>query len=135
MEATTADNIDCTKCHTRTMERHRFPTDPCRSCHSPDMSTLTLKDGNIIPIKRSTLLCAQCHKEIYQAWKEEKHGLISNDCAECHNPHFKQQQAVSGPTSTLLSTVLQALIATGIIIGLSLTATLAVIIKRETARL
>ena len=91
-------NIDCTDCHSRVMERHQFPNYPCTSCHSQDMSTITLKNGQIIPLEESGPLCTQCHNDIHNAWKEGKHGMADCECIECHDPHFENKKS---PLSTL----------------------------------
>jgi hypothetical protein len=85
--------IDCRVCHSIVMERHQFPTSICNSCHSSDMTTLTLKGGKMIPIEESDPLCAQCHKEIFQTWIEGKHGISYFKCVECHDPHSKDKIA------------------------------------------
>jgi len=89
-------SIDCRGCHPIEMERHRFPTSICNSCHSSDMRTLTLKDGKIIPIEESDPLCGQCHKEVFQTWIEGKHGVSYFKCVECHVPHSKDKIARAG---------------------------------------
>lgn len=91
-----AQSIDCRGCHPIDMERHRFPTSICSSCHSSDMRTLTMKDGKILPIEESNPLCAQCHKEAFQTWTEGKHGITYFKCVECHNPHSKDKIARAG---------------------------------------
>lgn len=114
-------NIDCTDCHSRLMERHQFPNYPCTSCHSQDMSTITLKNGSMIPLEEFGPLCAQCHNDIHDAWKEGKHGIIEFKCIECHDPHFEDKKS---PLATLkalsFSSGLQTISVTGAFIGILL---------------
>ena len=120
-------NIDCTDCHSRVMERHQFPNYPCTSCHSQDMSTFTLRTGSIIPLEESSSLCAQCHNDVHNAWKEGKHGITEFKCIECHDPHFETKKSpISTLKSSSFSSVLQMISATGAFIGILL-AVLAVI--------
>jgi len=122
VKATDADNADCTDCHIKIMERHKFPAASCTTCHSADMSALTLGDGKKIPIEQSSDLCGQCHKDIYQAWKDGKHGAAGTSCVECHDPHSRNQPlVVSSSYPSLLIVTLQALMAIGALIGASLT--------------
>lgn len=120
-------NIECSDCHYRVMERHQFPTYPCISCHSQDMSTIKLRNGEIIPLEESSPLCAQCHNEIHNAWIEGNHGISEFKCVVCHDPHFETKKS---PIPTLqassFSPVLKAITATGGFIGI-LFAVLAII--------
>jgi formate-dependent nitrite reductase cytochrome c552 subunit len=113
-------SIDCTGCHSMTMERHRFPTSPCKSCHSSDMATLTLRDGTVIHIEESDPLCAQCHKEIFQAWIEGKHGAVDSKCAACHNPHSEDRVSPKIEASSLFSLLLQIAAVSGTFIAVIL---------------
>lgn len=131
VDASEPDNGDCTRCHAMSMERHRFPTSPCTTCHSPDMSTLTLKNGKVIPIQQSPALCAQCHGEFYQAWKDGKHGIVTINCTGCHDPHFINKPQTIPLVTIPLTSMLQILVAGGTIIGLSLATLMAATKLRE----
>ena len=116
-----SENIECSDCHPRVMERHQFPTYPCTSCHSQDMSTITLRNGKIIPLEESTSLCAQCHNTIHDAWMEGKHGRTEFKCIECHDPHFEiKKSATSTLKAASFSPFLQMITAIGGIIGMFL---------------
>lgn len=131
VDASDPENVDCIKCHTRNMQRHMFPSAACTTCHSPDMSTLTLKNGIAIPIEQSVPLCAQCHKEIYQAWREGKHGISSVNCAECHNPHLKTSPAVPSENPLQLKLITLMLAAVGMFLSASLATVLVTLKLRE----
>ena len=116
-----SENIECSDCHSRVMERHRFPTDPCTSCHSQDMSTITLRNDKIVPLEESTSLCAQCHNNIHNDWIEGKHGRIELKCIECHDPHFEiTKSAASTLKAVSFSPFLQIITTAGGFIGILL---------------
>jgi hypothetical protein len=113
------ENIKCSDCHARVMERHQFPTNPCTSCHSQDMSTITLKNGSTIPLEESGPLCAQCHNDIYNAWIEGKHGISEFKCVECHDPHFKtKKSSILTLQTSSFSPVLQVITDAGGFVGI-----------------
>lgn len=118
--ASEIDDISCVDCHDRTMEVHRFPIDACKTCHSPDMSTLVLKNETIILIEDSNYLCAQCHDDIYQAWDLGAHAIEGSKCVECHDPHSDYSQFVIYSSISSIALSLQILFFVGAIIGLSL---------------
>lgn len=124
-------NLECSDCHSRVIERHRFPNNPCTSCHSQDMSTITLRNGKIIPLEESTSLCAQCHNTIYDSWMEGKHGRIEFKCVECHDPHFEVTKSF---TSTLkaasFSQFFQIITAAGGVIGILLAVLATIKVKK-----
>jgi len=131
VDASDSDNVDCTKCHTRNMQRHMFPSAACTTCHSPDMTTLTLKNGTAIPIEQSAPLCAQCHKDIYQAWREGKHGIPAVNCAKCHNPHLKASPNVPSENPLQLKLITLMLATVGMFLGVSLATVLVTLKLRE----
>lgn len=131
VKASDPDNVDCTRCHPMSMDRHRFPTSPCTTCHSPDMSTLTLKNGKVIPLEQSPTLCAQCHAEFYQAWKDGKHGIVTINCTGCHDPHFINKPQTIPLVTIPLTSILQILVAGGTVTGLSLVTLVAATKLRE----
>ena len=120
VHASDPDITDCAGCHHFSMERHRFPTSACTTCHSPDMSTLTLKDGKVIPIQQDPTLCAQCHGQLYQAWRGGKHGIATINCTGCHDPHFINNPQTLPLIAFPLTFLLQMLVAGGTVIGISL---------------
>ncbi|MGB6680585.1 MAG: hypothetical protein WBF08_04590 [Candidatus Bathyarchaeia archaeon] len=123
-------NIDCTDCHSRLMERHQFPNYPCTSCHNQDMSTISLRTGSIIPLEESGPLCAQCHNDIHNAWKEGKHGITELKCVECHDPHSENKKfSISTLKASSFSSVLQMISASGAFIGILLAVLAAIKIK------
>ena len=111
-------NIECSDCHAKVMERHQFPTHPCTSCHSQDMSTITLKNGSIIPLEKSGSLCAQCHNDIHNAWIEGKYGISEFECVECHDPHFETKKFSILTLQSSFSVVLQVITTSGGFIGI-----------------
>jgi hypothetical protein len=116
--AAETNDISCTDCHDKTMETHRFPIDTCTTCHSPDMSNLSLKSGVEIPIEYSDPLCVECHSDIFQVWLVGGHGLKGANCVECHNPHAESLQfAMASETSTSFTLILQILATLGTIFG------------------
>ena len=116
--AAETSDISCTDCHDKNMETHWFPRDTCTTCHSPDMSNLSLKSGIKIPIEYSDPLCVECHSDIFQAWIAGGHGLEGVNCVECHNPHAESLQfAMTSKTSTSFTLILQILATLGAIVG------------------
>ncbi len=99
--------LDCISCHARTLKFHDklgSGNKACRVCHdSNDMGMLRLADGTPVSLSDSTRVCAQCHQERYDAWKEGTHGIPAwkegvpaipgtekAKCADCHDPHQPQ---------------------------------------------
>ncbi|WP_455276934.1 cytochrome c3 family protein [[Eubacterium] cellulosolvens] len=118
-------DISCTDCHDKTMETHRFRLNTCTTCHSPDMSNLSLKSGIIIPIEYSDPLCVECHTDIFEAWMAGGHGLEGTNCVECHDPHIESLQfTMASKTSTSFSLTLKILATLGVVVGLVLVALL-----------
>jgi formate-dependent nitrite reductase cytochrome c552 subunit len=95
------------------------------------MSTLTLKNGTAIPIEQSAPLCAQCHKDIYQAWRDGKHGILAVNCAKCHNPHLKASPTVTSENPSQLKLITLMLSAVGMSLGASLATVLVTLKLRE----
>jgi len=123
--AAETSDISCTDCHNKKMETHRFPINTCTTCHSPDMSNLSLKSGIKIPIEYSDPLCVECHSDIFQAWMAGGHGLEGANCVECHNPHTESLQfTMASKISTSFSLILQILATLGAIVGFVLAALL-----------
>ena len=118
------EDLDCTDCHSIEMKRHRFPVRPCKTCHSNDMTTLTMNDG-IIPLDESDPHCGQCHQMEYKAWLAGGHYIPDYECVACHNAHSEDETT---PTIWALSSftwLFQALA----IIGAFITAALAALLS------
>ncbi len=89
---------DCLSCHGRELQSHDklgSGNKACWVCHdATDMNMLRLADGTILSRSDSGQLCAQCHQERYQAWKEGTHGIPGTvatvNCTACHDPHKPQ---------------------------------------------
>ena len=110
-------SLDCTDCHSIAMQRHRFPTSPCKSCHSSDMATLTLRDGKVIPIEESDPLCAECHTEVFQAWIGGQHGTADFKCVACHDSHSEDKMLPRVEASSSISWILKIIAVAGLFIG------------------
>ena len=89
---------DCLSCHTKTLKGHdKLGTgnNACWVCHDDtDMKMLRLVNETLLTRSESPQLCAQCHQERYQAWKEGIHGppgtVAAVSCSSCHDPHQPQ---------------------------------------------
>lgn len=84
---------DCTECHDVELQTHDVwgtGTDNCLTCHEPlYMTRLHLLNGTQLAISDSSILCSQCHNEIYYEWDMGIHaGQSGNEkkCVDCHNP-------------------------------------------------
>jgi 5-methylcytosine-specific restriction endonuclease McrA len=88
------DELDCTTCHDRPLDKHDVLGEgagACLSCHG-DIHELKLElvNGETYANDDAVPLCAQCHNERYSAWAEGTHGAHDNPqaaCTECHDPH------------------------------------------------
>lgn len=87
---------DCIACHKaiRLEEHDRLGvgTSACLVCHDR-RAMLRFVNGTTSPLEASSELCAQCHGERYNAWKEATHGVPGQPgvkCTECHSPHAPQ---------------------------------------------
>jgi cytochrome c7-like protein len=85
----------------------------CFNCHSTtNMEMLLTRDGRLLKIEQSTLLCANCHGPTYRDWEVGVHGRMSGfwnrsagavtrqDCVSCHDPHnpeFPSRKPAPGP--------------------------------------
>jgi hypothetical protein len=86
-------DLTCLGCHDYDMETHTImgtDDENCLICHDEIyMSRLHLLNGTDVPIDDATLICAQCHENIYYEWQT---GLHSNafetgeTCTDCHSP-------------------------------------------------
>ncbi len=83
----------CLSCHEINMDAHNIfgtESENCVMCHDEIyMTRLHLLNGTDVPITDSTLICAQCHNNIFYEWQT---GLHSNAldtgkiCTDCHSP-------------------------------------------------
>ena len=97
-------SLDCLSCHTRVLVGHDklgSGSQACWVCHdSTNIGTLRLFDGTQLPLSGSPQVCGQCHTQRYQAWNEERHGILplgvdgagllvmgKGRCIVCHDPH------------------------------------------------
>lgn len=85
----------------------------CFNCHNQtNMEALLTRDGRVLKIEQSTLLCANCHGPTYRDWEVGVHGRVSGywdrtlgavtkqDCVSCHDPHnpeFPSRKPAPGP--------------------------------------
>jgi len=86
-------NPDCSSCHDVSLDAHDVwgaTTDNCMTCHdSVFMTMLHLLNGTDVAISESSVLCAQCHNDVYYEWSLGIHAN-SHDanqvCTDCHAP-------------------------------------------------
>jgi hypothetical protein len=119
------EDIDCTDCHSIEMKRHIFPVKPCKTCHSNDMTTLTMNNGKIIPLDESDPHCGQCHQQAYEAWLAGGHYTADFECVACHNTHSEDNTTKAIWAVSSLTWLFQTLA----IAGAFLTAALAAILS------
>jgi len=85
---------DCSSCHDVTLDAHNgwgATTDNCMICHdSESITMLHLLDGSDITTSDYSILCEQCHDDIYSEWELGIHANnpeLNKVCIDCHNPH------------------------------------------------
>jgi hypothetical protein len=92
--------------------RHRNET--CFNCHArSDLERLETRDGKLLKLEESTLLCGSCHGTTLRDWEIGLHGRTSGywdrtlgpisrqDCTSCHDPHapgFTSIRPAPGPS-------------------------------------
>jgi hypothetical protein len=86
-------NPTCLGCHDVEMEKHDIwgiESENCVMCHDEVyMTRLHLLNGTDVVISDSSLICAQCHNEIYYELKMGIHSNtheIDKTCTDCHSP-------------------------------------------------
>ncbi len=112
----------CTDCHSHLLPARDEPVerafhreiklrhgmnDRCRNCHDVgSRNRLVLHGGQLVSYAESPLLCAKCHGPTYRDWQRGAHGRTNGywdasrgevrrlQCAECHNPHDPQADAM-----------------------------------------
>ena len=101
--------LDCLSCHTRVLKGHDKlgeGSKACWVCHdSTKIGILRLLNGTQLPLSGSPQVCGQCHTKSYQAWNEERHGVLplgvdgagvlvtgKGKCIVCHDPHQPQME-------------------------------------------
>ena len=90
----TPEQLDCTTCHDRPLEKHDVLGEKayaCLSCHGEIHGLgLELVNGTVYAPDDPVALCAQCHNERYTGWAQGTHGTAEDPeakCTECHDPH------------------------------------------------
>lgn len=84
---------DCSSCHDVSLDAHTVwgaTNDNCMTCHDDVfMTMLHLLNGTDVAISESSVLCAQCHNDVYYEWSLGIHA-DSHDanlvCIDCHAP-------------------------------------------------
>ncbi len=87
--------------------------DNCFNCHDEaNREMLRTRDGRMLKLEESTMLCASCHGPTYRDWESGIHGrtsgfwkrdlgpIVRKDCADCHDPHapaFPSVKTAPGP--------------------------------------
>ena len=72
----------------------------CYNCHNEqDLTTLQVRDGNVVKFDNIPALCGSCHGPTLRDWEAGAHGRTGGFwnrtlgeperlvCANCHNPH------------------------------------------------
>lgn len=99
------------------IQGHGEPRRWCLDCHDAgNRDSLRLLNADTVNFNESYLLCAQCHGNIFRAWKAGIHGKRTGMwdgpkryvlCTSCHNPHsprfkpLKPEAAPLRPEETL----------------------------------
>ncbi len=84
---------DCESCHDVVLEAHDVwgaESDNCITCHDAVyMTMLHLLNGTELAISESSVLCKQCHNEVYYEWEMGIHAdphEREKECTDCHSP-------------------------------------------------
>jgi hypothetical protein len=84
---------DCMSCHEVLLEAHDVwgaESDNCVICHDEvHMTMLHLFNGTDLAMSDSSVLCKQCHNDIYYEWNMGIHAdphIKENECIDCHAP-------------------------------------------------
>lgn len=83
----------CLQCHdemdaSEAKSTHQvFLEGKCDSCHDPHSS-----DNEMNLLQAGSALCFECHEEKVKTIRENEfeHDPVTEDCLECHNPHFSK---------------------------------------------
>jgi len=95
---------DCSSCHDVTLDAHTVwgtTNDNCMTCHDDVfMTMLHLLNGTDVAISESSVLCAQCHNDVYYEWSVGIHAdshdasLVCTDCHEPMNPYIMMNKTL-----------------------------------------
>lgn len=106
---------DCGSCHDVTLDAHTVwgtTNDNCMTCHDDVfMTMLHLLTGEDVAISDSSVLCAQCHNNVYYEWSVGIHAnshdatLVCIDCHEPMNPYIMMNKTL--PPVTPVSGVIE----------------------------
>jgi uncharacterized CHY-type Zn-finger protein len=84
---------NCTSCHEVNLEAHNVwaaDYDNCLTCHdSIYMTMLHLLNGTELAMSESSILCKQCHNDMYYEWEMGIHAeahASEKGCPDCHYP-------------------------------------------------
>ncbi len=84
---------DCLNCHDVDLGAHDIwgaEEDNCLTCHDPlYMTMLHLFNGTDVAMSESSILCQQCHNDIYYEWDMGIHAdphERDKECTDCHSP-------------------------------------------------
>ncbi len=87
-------SLDCNTCHNVSLSKHNVlgvNASSCLSCHGEIHGLrLRLINGTVYPLDEPVPLCAECHNERFQWWRQGTHGALReafSPCTDCHNPH------------------------------------------------
>jgi hypothetical protein len=86
-------NPDCSQCHDVSLDAHTVwgATDEnCLTCHDHVfMTMLHLLNGTDVAMSDSSILCQQCHNDVYYEWSLGIHANsheVNQVCTDCHYP-------------------------------------------------
>ena len=84
---------DCESCHEVILEAHDVwgaNSENCLTCHDAVyMTMLHLYNGTDVALSESSVLCKQCHNDIYYEWEMGIHAdphMKDKECTDCHSP-------------------------------------------------
>jgi hypothetical protein len=87
-----APTPDCTECHEVDLNTHDAwgsGAENCLTCHDAlYMTRLHLLNGTQLAISESSILCKQCHNDVYYEWELGIHSGQDGQeklCTDCHN--------------------------------------------------
>jgi hypothetical protein len=106
---------DCGECHIVSLDAHTVwgATDEnCQTCHDDVfMTMLHLLNGTDVAMSESSILCKQCHNDVYYEWSLGIHAdshdatLVCIDCHEPMNPYIMMNKTL--PPVTPVSAVIE----------------------------
>lgn len=100
---------DCGECHDVTLGAHTVwgtTNENCMTCHDDVFMTLLhLLNGTDVAVSESSVLCAQCHNDVYYEWSLGIHAdshdasLVCTDCHAPMNPYIMMNKTLPPVTS------------------------------------